>query len=209
MFSAPHHLNGPGTFAEEGAALASGRPELQKPSGSEAPHVFRDFESDAVQPVSDSRVLSTGETSFKPLFKQSREVESEYRTKKVEDRTETLRTGEILHESEMTSQQRREQEAEARGPYKPLLTTMVNNEARPRILSNGASLGARSPVTKDGTNSTRSGSVPAREADDIQIHIGRVEVTAVQQVQTRPAAKPERKSLNLDEYLKRGTGRAS
>jgi hypothetical protein len=43
--------------------------------------------------------------------------------------------------------------------------------------------------------------------DEIEIHIGRIEVTAVQQTGTRPAAPPARKSLNLDEYLKRGSRR--
>ena len=46
------------------------------------------------------------------------------------------------------------------------------------------------------------------EPDEIQIHIGRIEVTAVPQTAPRPAAMPASKSINLDEYLKRGRGRA-
>jgi hypothetical protein len=46
------------------------------------------------------------------------------------------------------------------------------------------------------------------EPDEIQIHIGRIEVTAVPQTAPRPAAVPASKSINLDEYLKRGRGRA-
>ena len=43
-----------------------------------------------------------------------------------------------------------------------------------------------------------------READEIQIHIGRIEVTAVPPAPARPAALPVRKSVKLEEYLKRG-----
>jgi hypothetical protein len=44
----------------------------------------------------------------------------------------------------------------------------------------------------------------AREPDEIQIHIGRIEVTAaLPQPPARPQVKPVRKSLDLGEYLKR------
>jgi hypothetical protein len=46
--------------------------------------------------------------------------------------------------------------------------------------------------------------VSAREPDEIQIHIGRIEVVAVPQQQAaRAPAKSTRKSVSLDEYLKR------
>jgi hypothetical protein len=41
------------------------------------------------------------------------------------------------------------------------------------------------------------------QSDDIQIHIGRIEVTAVAQPAPRPAAAPARKAMSLDEYLGR------
>ena len=50
-------------------------------------------------------------------------------------------------------------------------------------------------------------SAPSRRSaqnDDIQIHIGRIEVTAVAQPMPRPAASPARKAMSLDEYLGRG-----
>jgi hypothetical protein len=47
------------------------------------------------------------------------------------------------------------------------------------------------------------------EKDDIQIHIGRIEVTAIQPAAPRPPpAEPARRALSLDEYLKRRNGRA-
>jgi hypothetical protein len=48
------------------------------------------------------------------------------------------------------------------------------------------------------------------EKDDIQIHIGRIEVTAIQPAPPRPPpAAPARRAPSLDEYLKRRNGRAS
>jgi hypothetical protein len=48
----------------------------------------------------------------------------------------------------------------------------------------------------------------AAQSDDIQIHIGRIEVTAVAQPAPRPAAAPARKAMSLDEYLGRRRGGA-
>jgi hypothetical protein len=50
--------------------------------------------------------------------------------------------------------------------------------------------------------------LPRGDSDTIEIHIGRVEVTAAPQAATRQAAPPARKPINLDEYLKRGDRRA-
>jgi hypothetical protein len=47
-----------------------------------------------------------------------------------------------------------------------------------------------------------------QQPEDIQIHIGRIEVLAVPQTSPRPAAAPVRKGLNLDEYLSRRNGRS-
>lgn len=49
-------------------------------------------------------------------------------------------------------------------------------------------------------------SAPSRQSaqsDDIQIHIGRIEVTAVAQPTPRPAAAPARKAMSFPEYLGR------
>jgi hypothetical protein len=51
-------------------------------------------------------------------------------------------------------------------------------------------------------------SAPSRrsaQSDDIQIHIGRIEVTAVAQPAPRLAAAPARKAMSLDEYLGRSS----
>jgi hypothetical protein len=44
--------------------------------------------------------------------------------------------------------------------------------------------------------------------DDIQIHIGRIEVTAMPPAAPRPVPAPVRKSQTLDEYLRQRNGRA-
>jgi hypothetical protein len=48
---------------------------------------------------------------------------------------------------------------------------------------------------------------PEREPDEIQIHIGQIEVTAVPPPQAPPVARPERKTVSLDDYLKSRHGR--
>jgi hypothetical protein len=65
-----------------------------------------------------------------------------------------------------------------------------------------AQQGRQSSQVRPGARST------SPQADDIQIHIGRIEVVAVPQAAPRPAAVPARKGLSLDEYLNRRNGRA-
>jgi hypothetical protein len=47
-----------------------------------------------------------------------------------------------------------------------------------------------------------------QHGDEIQIHIGRIEVIAMPPPAPRPIPVPVRKSQTLDEYLRRGSGRA-
>lgn len=58
--------------------------------------------------------------------------------------------------------------------------------------------------------SASASALPAREPDEVHIHIGRIEVTAIQE--SRPAGKPSRKGaapLSLDDYLARRKGDGS
>jgi hypothetical protein len=50
----------------------------------------------------------------------------------------------------------------------------------------------------------RLSEIVERQPDEIQIHIGRIEVTALPPPVSRLPAKPAPKSLSLDDYLKRG-----
>jgi hypothetical protein len=65
---------------------------------------------------------------------------------------------------------------------------------------------ARRAVTPQPSHGAAS---PASEGDEIHIHIGRVEVAAVSPPAARPAPPAAaRKSLNLEEYLRRGNRRS-
>jgi hypothetical protein len=49
--------------------------------------------------------------------------------------------------------------------------------------------------------------MPQREPDEIRIHIGRIEVTAAPPAPAPARVAPARKTLSLDDYLKRRNGR--
>jgi hypothetical protein len=63
--------------------------------------------------------------------------------------------------------------------------------------------------TKPQTEPFRRAKPGAREPDEIQIHIGRIEVTAVHPAPAPAAAKPQRNVPSLDEYLRRRDRRPS
>jgi len=84
--------------------------------------------------------------------------------------------------------------------YVPLLNTMPSPSRSETIetelpVRSGAKMSQQKP---------RQWSSPAaaRDPDEIQIHIGRIEVTAVPQTSHRTASKPVRKGITLEEYLK-------
>ncbi len=89
-----------------------------------------------------------------------------------------------------------------RGLYRPLVPEGVR-PAEAALPPNSSPLSPeRGKIERTGP--ARHVAPVERSADDIQIHIGRIEVTAVPPVPTRPAVPPVRKSLRLDEYLRRG-----
>jgi len=74
-----------------------------------------------------------------------------------------------------------------------------------KVVSAGRNPGGFEPKTR-----RLQGSGPSvREPDEIQIHIGRIEVTAVHPAPTPAVAKPQRNVPSLDEYLKRRDRRTS
>jgi hypothetical protein len=88
------------------------------------------------------------------------------------------------------------------GPYQPLIaaTQQPAPKLQPRE-SLPTSTAART------SEAARRAQPAQREADEIHIHIGRIEVAAIAQPSPRPVAVAARRSLNLDEYLRRGNGR--
>lgn len=91
--------------------------------------------------------------------------------------------------------------------YEPLVAENFGRTERPRFLRDTSN-----PLTPDvrreeERNLLRRLRPPEREPDEIQIHIGRIEVTAMPPAPARAEPRPARKSPSLDEYLKRGEGR--
>ena len=96
---------------------------------------------------------------------------------------------------------------EAEEVYTPLLPPAAQSaDAEGEILR--PSQTAVSTASKEALGLPRRAAPSKSEPDEIQIHIGRIEVTAVPQTAPRPAVVSPSKSINLDEYLKRGRGRA-
>ncbi len=88
--------------------------------------------------------------------------------------------------------------------YTPLVTSEIRS---PQEKPGGQPTGYVSPDRRPQTR-LATGGAQASEPDEIQIHIGRIEVTAVPQTQIRPALKSARKGMSLDEYLKSRNRRA-
>jgi hypothetical protein len=89
-------------------------------------------------------------------------------------------------------------------PYQPLIA--ASQQPPPKLQpreSPPTSVAARTSAAE----AARRAQPAQREADEIHIHIGRIEVAAIAQTAPRPAAAAARRSLNLDEYLRRGNGR--
>ena len=84
--------------------------------------------------------------------------------------------------------------------YVPLIPTILP----PRPIVVGV------PVTMPSVDSPRPAVSPSRDSDEIEIHIGRIEVTAVHPTPLRTApAKTPRRAPSLDDYLKQRDGRSS
>jgi hypothetical protein len=87
-----------------------------------------------------------------------------------------------------------------RGPYRPLVPEGLRPAVTALVREPSPLSSARGRIER--TVPARHSAPVERHADDIQIHIGRIEVTAVPPAPPRPAVQPVRKSLRLDEYLR-------
>jgi hypothetical protein len=107
----------------------------------------------------------------------------------------------LLHERNVTGTQAREGlnvDASARGTT---FTPLVATSSREAMLQ---PRGILPPSTLSRERVRPFAPVPAPQPDEIEIHIGRIEVAAVlQQPTPRLPARPARKPLDLGEYLKR------
>ena len=103
---------------------------------------------------------------------------------------------EVMQPVELVRSERKE--VPANREYMPLVAGDFPRPSPPELLRDRSQA-----IDADKKNSQAAG----RERDEIQIHIGRIEVTAVPLAPARAASKPARKTLALDEYLKRGDRR--
>ena len=104
--------------------------------------------------------------------------------------------------------------AVSRGPLVPLVEKEPHSIREEEIFRGGREKTAQPPnIAVPNFRNEQAGRFPGRpkqhdsNADEIQIHIGRIEVTAALPVQPRPATTPTRKQHTLEDYLKRGHGR--
>jgi len=98
----------------------------------------------------------------------------------------------------------RPQEVIVRHAYTPIISGGLSaNQQTPGQNANPFATAARERPQV----APRHAATVSREPDEIQIHIGRIEVTAVQQTYAQTATKPVRKGMNLDEYLRRSDRR--
>ena len=94
-------------------------------------------------------------------------------------------------------------------PYQPLLAENLRRTGPPKIFSEASNAFPGDAQKRQARrDSTPYRGRPEREPDEIQIHIGRIEVVAVPPPAAVREAKPTHKSLSLDDYLKRGNGSA-
>jgi hypothetical protein len=95
------------------------------------------------------------------------------------------------------------------GVYKPLLPEGARDPEVGSISRDAPSWSLPAAATALRSSLSRPDAGPARHVpDEIQIHIGRIEVTAVPPAVAPPPPKPAPKSVSLEEYLKRRDRRA-
>jgi hypothetical protein len=88
----------------------------------------------------------------------------------------------------------------------PLVPTTVS-VARPAV--NRPHSAFHDPRSRTGLNSFPAPNISSREPDEIEIHIGRIEVTAAQATRPQAPAKPRNLAPSLGEYLRRRDRRNS
>jgi hypothetical protein len=100
-------------------------------------------------------------------------------------------------------------EAVVIGLYEPLLAASAGGPEVASISRDASGSPPPSAATAPQSSVARRNAGPGRpEPDEIQIHIGRIEVTAVPPSVPPPPPKPAPKSVSLEEYLQRRDRRA-
>jgi len=90
------------------------------------------------------------------------------------------------------------------GSYQPLI--VASQQPAPKLQPREP-MPTSAAIRTSRAEAARRSQPAQREADEIHIHIGHIEVAAITQQAPRPATAAARRSLNLDDYLRRGNGR--
>jgi hypothetical protein len=107
-----------------------------------------------------------------------------------------------LARSEIVPSKLRSEIVPSKLTYTPLVTGGFS-----RLITAGETV---APPKTAGVDLRHGAATPSRASDEIQIHIGRIEVTAIHPAPVRTApAKPARCGPSLDEYLRRRNGGSS
>jgi hypothetical protein len=141
-----------------------------------------------------------------PLLTNASDPESRNRT---DPPARTPDPGVLLHEEFDNTSEPPALEPAARtttGHYSPLVLERSAPRSTPQALPAPPTRSAGQTQSNRGL--ARQQRPPPHDTDEIQIHIGRIEVTAVPPPPVKAAPAPTRKSPSLDEYLKRRPGRA-
>jgi hypothetical protein len=158
-----------------------------------------------------SRIIQTSVTGSAPPVKNilvptvisiPSKTEQEWSAEPISARTNPLVTPaqqSALEESEVVPNSR----------DKPLLEEDLPRQGGATILPEISAPVTRDPWKEEKSELSRHSRLPQREPDEIQIHIGRIEVVAVPPPVASPASpKPRPGAPSLDEYLRRRNGRA-
>lgn len=208
------------TLADTPRIFENPKPEMGPPASGIPPfqtHVLapgRAAQSEDFSPSSEET------PSFEPLVASALQEEIEKRTvrsasivepavrsTRIVEPSSTLEKGETS-EHPQPLLERTEQKTVFKGPLVPITVENLRraDPKNHRDASRPITYGASKKEAGD-LSGSRAGK-PAREPDEIQIHIGRIEVAALPPAPVRPAPKPAHKSLDLGAYLKRRGGSA-
>jgi len=190
IFSGPNHETMPPTLEEE-SVVTGNQPERQVARTQEAPQLL--LHEGETSPVRTRNAWPEMGPAKREGLEASaiRVVEEHTKAAIFKEQLDTAREAQAQQPLGPDSNPER-RPAISRRLYEPLITESVPRTDNHRQIPRNAS----NPHKRDLASE--------RQPDEIQIHIGRIEVTAVPPPASRPQTKPARKSLSLDEYLKRG-----
>jgi hypothetical protein len=194
VFSPTHYPKASDGF-EPDVVSASSSEAAPAPERSQEAHGLRALESPLLPSVETTipiSVVSAEELAPPPAI--AREIAS-FQPLLMPARNEDSKTAERNPEADTATESGKPEEP--RGlEYTPVLTQALVHARHPDI-----SVPKPNPagVARHGRDSSRRAE---GESDEIQIHIGRIEVTVVQQTPARAPLKPLHKGKSLEEYLK-------